>query len=156
MTDDVTVYGADWCEDTQATRNHLDSFGVQYHYVDVDRDPDAQAWVKRQNGGKQKTPTLDIAGQIAPHLNAPFSGAPAVDAGKTSAKMSAVSLRPRLPGSRFFLTAPLPTPSLSYLPGRNVGPFLSEAPKVKPGSHTQAQPHRRSHGQQVVCREPQL
>ena len=30
MTSDVRVYGADWCEDTRATLNHLDSLGVQY------------------------------------------------------------------------------------------------------------------------------
>ena len=60
----VKVYGADWCEDTQATLNHLDSFGVPYQYVNVEKDPRAQDWVKQQNGGKQKTPTLDIDGQV--------------------------------------------------------------------------------------------
>ena len=60
----VKVYGADWCEDTQATLNHLDSFGVPYQYVNVEKDPGAQDWVKQQNGGKQKTPTLDIDGQV--------------------------------------------------------------------------------------------
>ena len=58
------MYGADWCEDTTATRNHLDSLGVQYQYVDVDADPQAKAWVEQQNGGKQKTPTLDVAGRV--------------------------------------------------------------------------------------------
>ena len=61
---DVTVYGADWCEDTQATRNNLDSLGVQYQYINIERDPAAQAWVKEQNGGKQRTPTVDIRGRI--------------------------------------------------------------------------------------------
>ena len=60
----VKVYGADGCEDTTATRNHLDSLGVQYEYVDVERDGEAQAWVKRQNGGKQKTPTVDLGGRV--------------------------------------------------------------------------------------------
>ena len=60
----VKVYGADWCEDTRATLNNLDSLGVQYQYVDVEQDPQAQDWVKQQNGGKQKTPTLDISGQV--------------------------------------------------------------------------------------------
>jgi mycoredoxin len=58
------VYGANWCEDTEATRNHLDSLGVRYEYVDVEQDAAACAWVKQQNGGKQKTPTVDIGGQI--------------------------------------------------------------------------------------------
>ena len=64
MADTVKVYGADWCEDTYATRNDLDGLGVPYHYINVEQDPEAQAWVKRQNGGKQKTPTVDIDGQI--------------------------------------------------------------------------------------------
>lgn len=60
----VKVYGADWCEDTTAVRNNLDSLGVPYQYVDVEQDRQAQDWVKQQNGGKQKTPTLDIGGQV--------------------------------------------------------------------------------------------
>ena len=61
---EVKVYGANWCEDTHATRNSLDSLGVQYQYIDVEQDRRAQDWVKAQNGGKQKTPTVDIDGQI--------------------------------------------------------------------------------------------
>jgi glutaredoxin len=60
----VKVYGADWCEDTAATRNNLDSLGVQYEYIDVDQDTKAQAWITEQNGGKRQTPTVDIAGRI--------------------------------------------------------------------------------------------
>jgi len=60
----ITVYGADWCEDTVATRHDLDSLGVKYRYIDIEQDPAAQEWVKRHNGGKQKTPTLDIDGQV--------------------------------------------------------------------------------------------
>jgi mycoredoxin len=60
----VKVYGAEWCEDTAATRNNLDSLGVQYQYIDVDTDANAKAWVQEQNGGKQKTPTVDVGGRI--------------------------------------------------------------------------------------------
>ena len=62
--DTVKVYGADWCEDTQETRAHLDALGVNYQYIDVDADPQAKQWVKEQNGGKQQTPTVDIGGRI--------------------------------------------------------------------------------------------
>jgi glutaredoxin len=61
---DVKVYGADWCGDTRATRHYLDRIGVQYEYLNVDRDAKAQAWVKAQNGGKQKLPTVDLGGQV--------------------------------------------------------------------------------------------
>lgn len=60
----VLVYGTNWCEDTQASRNHLDMLGVQYRYIDIEQDPASQEWVKRQNGGKQITPTIKIGDRI--------------------------------------------------------------------------------------------
>ncbi len=62
----VKVYGADWCEDTQRTRRHLDELGISYDYLDVDRDPRAKAWVKDHNGGRQRTPTVDVNGRVLP------------------------------------------------------------------------------------------
>lgn len=60
----VKVYGADWCGDTRSTKNHLDSLGVQYQYLNVDRDPAAKEWMLEQNGGKQKLPTVDVSGEV--------------------------------------------------------------------------------------------
>jgi glutaredoxin len=62
--ENVKVYGTGWCEDTEATRNHLDSLGVPYQYIDIEQDQEATAWVKQQNNGKQQTPTVDIRGKI--------------------------------------------------------------------------------------------
>jgi glutaredoxin len=63
-TPTIKVYGTGWCEDTERTRHHLDALRVHYEYIDIEQDPAAQAWVKRQNGGKQKTPTVDMEGRI--------------------------------------------------------------------------------------------
>jgi mycoredoxin len=60
----VKVYGADWCGDTQRTREFLDNLGVAYEYVDVEQDAEAAAWVREHNGGKERKPTLDVAGQV--------------------------------------------------------------------------------------------
>ncbi len=60
----VKVYGADWCEDTRHTRAFLDRLGVQYQYVDIERDEAAARWVREQNGGKERKPTVDVAGQV--------------------------------------------------------------------------------------------
>ena len=60
----VKVYGAEWCEDTQHTREFLDRLGVLYQYVDIERDESAAAWVRAQNGGRERKPTVDIAGQV--------------------------------------------------------------------------------------------
>jgi mycoredoxin len=60
----VKVYGADWCEDTRHARAFLDGLGVQYQYVDIDGDEAAAAWVREHNGGKERKPTVDVAGQV--------------------------------------------------------------------------------------------
>ena len=42
----VKVYGADWCKDTQATLNNLDSLGVMFDYGNRDVDRRSEEWVK--------------------------------------------------------------------------------------------------------------
>ena len=61
---EVKVYGADWCEDTQHTLEHLRGLGVAHRFIDIDEDEAARAWVSAQNDGKERKPTLDIAGQV--------------------------------------------------------------------------------------------
>ena len=60
----VKVYGADWCGDTKRTRQLLDNLGVSYDYVDVEQDQQASAWVKEQNDGKERKPTVDLGGRV--------------------------------------------------------------------------------------------
>ena len=60
----VKVYGADWCEDTRHAREFLDRLGVRYEYVDIEGDESAARWVREQNGGKERKPTVDVAGQV--------------------------------------------------------------------------------------------
>jgi glutaredoxin len=61
---EVKVYGADWCEDTQRTRKHLDELGVEYDYINIEEDADAARWVREQNNGRERKPTLDINGRV--------------------------------------------------------------------------------------------
>lgn len=56
----IEVYGTDWCQDTQHTREHLQQLGVQYRYINIEQDQAAADWVKRQNDGEQKTPTVRL------------------------------------------------------------------------------------------------
>ena len=58
------IYGADWCPLTRRAITHLEQKGVPYEYIDVDADPAASDWVKAQNNGKEKKPTIDIEGKI--------------------------------------------------------------------------------------------
>ena len=49
---------------TAETREHLDELGVPHQYIDIDTSREGARWVKEQNLGKLKTPTLDIEGDI--------------------------------------------------------------------------------------------
>lgn len=60
----VKVYGANWCGDTQRTLNFLDSVGVSYDYIDVEEDEQASNWVKEQNGGRERKPTVKIGARV--------------------------------------------------------------------------------------------
>lgn len=60
----VTVYGADWCPLTETARLHLNDLSVEYDYINIEQDPSAAKWVADHNGGKQKKPTIDVAGEV--------------------------------------------------------------------------------------------
>jgi mycoredoxin len=60
----VKVYGADWCGDTKRTRKQLEELGVAYDYVNIEQDEQAARWVKEQNDGRERKPTLKLGGQV--------------------------------------------------------------------------------------------
>ena len=63
-TNPVTVVGAEWCGDTRAAVAALEGMGVAFDFVDVDEDPGAAEWVREQNGGKIKLPTVKVGRQV--------------------------------------------------------------------------------------------
>lgn len=56
----ITVYGADWCEDTRRSQRLLRRLHVPYHYVNIDEDLDALDRAKALNRGQRRTPTIDL------------------------------------------------------------------------------------------------
>lgn len=60
----IKVYGADWCADTQKSIAFLKNSGVDFQYINVEDDQSASDWVKNQNGGKEKKPTISIGETI--------------------------------------------------------------------------------------------
>ncbi len=60
----VKVYGADWCSMTKDSRQLLDELKVDYDYTDIEQDASAAQWVRAHNDGKERKPTIDIAGQV--------------------------------------------------------------------------------------------
>ena len=58
----IRVIGAEWCHDTQRTKKQLNALKIPYDYIDIEDDPEAEAWITDQNGGKRKTPTVVLDG----------------------------------------------------------------------------------------------
>jgi mycoredoxin len=56
----ITVYGADWCEDTRRSLRHLRRLGVPHRYQNVDENLDALDRATSLNGGIRRTPTIDL------------------------------------------------------------------------------------------------
>ena len=56
----IRVIGAEWCHDTQRTKKQLNALKIPYDYIDIDDDPEAEAWITQVNNGKRKTPTVDL------------------------------------------------------------------------------------------------
>ena len=56
----ITVYGADWCEDTRRSQRLLRRLHVPYHYLNIDEDLDALDCAKALNQGERRTPTIDL------------------------------------------------------------------------------------------------
>lgn len=60
----VKVYGADWCGPTTAVREYLTQRGIDFDYVNLEQDPRAAEWVKSQNDGKERKPTLEVGSTV--------------------------------------------------------------------------------------------
>ncbi len=56
----ITVYGADWCEDTQRSLRHLRRLGVPHTYINIDEQIDGLERAKSLNNGERRTPTIDL------------------------------------------------------------------------------------------------
>jgi glutaredoxin len=58
----IQMYTASWCRDCRATKQFLDTHGIQYKEINVDADPAASAEVVR-HVGKRAIPQLVIDGE---------------------------------------------------------------------------------------------
>ena len=56
----ITVYGAEWCEDTRRSLRHLRRLGVAHLFRNVDEDRDALERATSLTGGIRRTPTIDL------------------------------------------------------------------------------------------------
>jgi mycoredoxin len=54
----IKFYGAMWCGDTRRARSWFDANNVPYDWVDVDKDKEAEEYVKLLNNGFRSIPTI--------------------------------------------------------------------------------------------------
>jgi glutaredoxin len=60
----VTIYGAEWCEDTQRALRYLRRLGAKHEYFDVDEDPAALNRAKALNHGRRRTPVVQVQDEV--------------------------------------------------------------------------------------------
>lgn len=58
MNQPIIMYGTSWCGDCHRSRRLLDRHEIPYTWIDIDRDPEAKAYVREVNGGRQIVPTI--------------------------------------------------------------------------------------------------
>lgn len=61
--DTLVMYTTSWCGDCLVTKRALTKLEVLFVEVDIERDPEAAAYVMSVNGGRRSVPTLVYNGQ---------------------------------------------------------------------------------------------
>lgn len=79
MTDDIVMYGADWCGDCRRSKAFLERRGVPFTYVDLEERPDEIAEVIKRNVGRRSIPVIVFADGT--HLTEPSNDALAAKLG---------------------------------------------------------------------------
>lgn len=54
----ITVYGTRWCGHCNRSRQVLEDLDVDYTWVDIDADPEAEKIVLQANRGMRSVPTI--------------------------------------------------------------------------------------------------
>jgi glutaredoxin-like protein len=58
MQDEIIFYGTKWCPDCKRSKKFLDQRGIEYRYVDINRDREARAYIQEVNNGNRSVPTI--------------------------------------------------------------------------------------------------
>jgi glutaredoxin len=60
----ITVFGADWCEDTRRTLRHLRRLSVAHRYLNIDEDLAALERALVLNRGVRRTPIIELGSRV--------------------------------------------------------------------------------------------
>ena len=58
MTEEITIYGADWCRDCRRTKRYLVTNDIPHAWVDVEVNPAEIETVMAYNGGRKSIPVV--------------------------------------------------------------------------------------------------
>ena len=59
----ITMYSTSWCPDCRRAKSFLKERGLDFHEVNIEEDPSAEAIVMKANNGKRTVPTLEVGGR---------------------------------------------------------------------------------------------
>ena len=79
MTDNIVMYGADWCGDCRRSKAFLEGRGVPFTYVDLEDRPEAMQEVIERNDGMRSIPVIVF--DDGSHLTEPTNDALAAKLG---------------------------------------------------------------------------
>lgn len=54
----ITIYGTTWCRDCYQALNILKSHNINYQWIDIDQDQQAEKFVIQTNRGFRSVPTI--------------------------------------------------------------------------------------------------
>jgi glutaredoxin len=54
----LVVYGATWCPDARRSRAFLEDREIPYTWIDIDENPEGEAFVRKTNGGEIVIPVI--------------------------------------------------------------------------------------------------
>jgi mycoredoxin len=54
----IIIYGTEWCGDCRRARRFLDQHKIPYQWINIDRDREAEQFVRATNGGMRSVPTI--------------------------------------------------------------------------------------------------
>jgi mycoredoxin len=54
----IIIYGTEWCGDCRRARRFFDQHQIPYQWINIDRDREAERFVRATNGGMRSVPTI--------------------------------------------------------------------------------------------------
>ena len=58
MADEIVVYSTVWCPDCKRAKKFFSDHRIQYQNIDIEKDPEAMAFVEQVNNGNRTIPTI--------------------------------------------------------------------------------------------------